>query len=73
MFEYLFSPAGGTIWKGLGGVALLGEVCHWKWALWFQKTPVISSVSFSLPTSDSRCEPTALLRSAIVDSNPLKP
>ena len=25
-----------TIWEGAGGVALL-EVCHWEWALRFQK------------------------------------
>lgn len=36
MFYFLL-PIGGTIWEGLGGVALLGEVCHRGWALKFQK------------------------------------
>ena len=32
-------PVGGTVWEGLGGVALFEEVCHWEWAL---KFPVCS-------------------------------
>ena len=28
-------PSCRTVWKGLGGVALLEEVCHWGWALRF--------------------------------------
>jgi hypothetical protein len=28
----------GTYIKGLGGVAMLEEVCHWEQALRFQKT-----------------------------------
>ena len=38
---YLKSTFGGTAWEGLGGVALLEEVCHWggfwdfKWLLTF--------------------------------------
>lgn len=31
-------PAGGTVWEGLGGIALLGKVCHWEWTLRFQQT-----------------------------------
>lgn len=34
------SPGSRTLWKGLGGV-LLSEVCHWGWALRFQKTCTI--------------------------------
>ena len=30
------SPVGGTVWKGLGGMALLEGVCYWEWALRFQ-------------------------------------
>jgi hypothetical protein len=26
-------PVGGTIWEGLGGLALLKEGCHWEQAL----------------------------------------
>jgi hypothetical protein len=26
------SAVGRTVWEGLGGVALLEEVCHWGWA-----------------------------------------
>ena len=33
---------GGTVWEGLRGVALLEQVCHWVWALRFQK-PTLSS------------------------------
>ena len=30
-------PVGGTVWEGLGGVALLEKMCHWGWALRFLK------------------------------------
>lgn len=26
-----WTPVGGSIWGGLGGLALLEEVCLWKW------------------------------------------
>jgi hypothetical protein len=41
-------PVGGTVWEGLGGVALLEEVCHWGWALMFQKIHGGSVVSPSV-------------------------
>jgi hypothetical protein len=28
LFEYL-APVSGTVWEGLGKVALLEELCHW--------------------------------------------
>lgn len=31
------APVIGTVWKGLGGVALKEKVCHWEWAWQFQK------------------------------------
>lgn len=43
MFKYLV-PVGEIVWKGLGSVALLKEVCYWGSALRFQKTCPISSV-----------------------------
>lgn len=34
-----WSSVGGTIWKGLEGMASLEEVCYWGQALRFQKKP----------------------------------
>lgn len=39
-----WSPCGGSVWEGLGGVILLGVVCHWKELLRFRETPAIPSV-----------------------------
>ena len=52
-----WSPVGGTIWVGLGGVALLEEVCVTESkALRFQKVHTIPSC-FSLPRAcGSRCK-----------------
>ena len=30
------SVIGGTVWEGLGGLAVLGEVCHWSCTLSFR-------------------------------------
>ena len=35
---------GNTVWKGLRGMALLDESCHWDQALKFQKAQTISSI-----------------------------
>ncbi|EDL00606.1 mCG1042685, partial [Mus musculus] len=32
------SLGSGIIWEGSEGVALLEEICHWGWALRFQKS-----------------------------------
>lgn len=32
-----WSPVGSTVWKGLGGVALLEKVCYWRRALKVQR------------------------------------
>ena len=54
MFEYF--PVGGTVWEGLGGVALLEEVCHWGQALYSLCLSVSVSVSVSVsPTWRSKC------------------
>jgi hypothetical protein len=34
----------GTVWEGLGGVALLEGVCHWGMDFEVSKTPIIISV-----------------------------
>ena len=45
MFEYLVS-VGGIDWEGLGGGALLEEVCHWGQALRLQKVGAIPNASW---------------------------
>ena len=64
-----WSAVGGTIWEGLGDVALLEEVCHG--ALSFRKTHAIPSVSSVALTCRSRCELFSV--PSTMDSNPLKP
>ena len=44
------SPVSGTVWEGLGAVALLEEVSHWGWALKFTKTHIIPNAFSLLPT-----------------------
>ena len=44
MFECLVLKDG-TVWEGLGGVALMEELCHWGWALRFEKAPAIPNAS----------------------------
>jgi hypothetical protein len=66
------SQVGGTIWEGLGSVAILEEVCPWGWALRFQRPmpfPVSSlclifmarHVSFQLLFLYHACLPDAVL------------
>jgi hypothetical protein len=45
---------GRTIWEGLRGVALLEEVCYWRWVLRFQKLMpfLVSSLCFMLANKD---------------------
>jgi hypothetical protein len=50
-----WSPAVGTFWEGLGGVALFEEVCHWLQALGCQKTHTIPSVASLPPTCRRGC------------------
>ena len=41
-------PVCGTVWIGLGGVALLKKVCHWGWALRFQSSKqALTALTFS--------------------------
>jgi hypothetical protein len=41
------SPVDGTVGEGLGDVTLSEKVCHWGWALKFQKTQaILNMVSF---------------------------
>ena len=51
----------GTVWEGLGGVALL-EVCHWGLVLRFQNRPSLclsatcrADVSFQILLQDYTC------------------
>lgn len=50
-------PVVGTIWGGLGGVAILEEVHHWRRALMFQKPHSTPSAVSLLHACCSRCEP----------------
>lgn len=42
------SPLSGTVWEGLGAVALLEEVCCWERALRFQKPTPLPDSSLDL-------------------------
>lgn len=54
----VWSPVGGTVSEGLGGMILLEEMCHWGWTSRFQKTHAILNVDSPSPTykSGSRWE-----------------
>ena len=50
--------------KGLGGVSLLEEVCHWVWALKFQKPtpgPALLSLTYGLGCKTLDCFSGAIL------------
>jgi hypothetical protein len=38
----IWPPYDGTVWEGLGGVALLEKACQWRWALRFQDSAMPS-------------------------------
>lgn len=43
------SPGGGAVWRGLGAIALLEEVCHWKTLRVHRTTPLpVDSLCFVL-------------------------
>lgn len=72
----VWSPVGGIVWEGLGGVALLKEFCHWEQALRFHKTGAISQSAlcllFAIQDVSTQLFLAPYLPSAITDSNPLK-
>lgn len=41
MYLNIYSQFGGTVWEGLGSVALLEKGCHWGQASGLQKTGTI--------------------------------
>jgi hypothetical protein len=43
-----WSSIGGIVWEGLGGVDLLEEVCHWGWALRFNRVAPLLVCSLCL-------------------------
>lgn len=51
VFEHL-AAVDRTTWGGLASMALMEEVCHMGWALWFQKILAISRVFFCLVIVD---------------------
>lgn len=74
-----WSPTDGTVWGGLGGLALLEKLCLWVWALKFKSVPhprhfpfppcfmlMVQGVSSGLPSSGYACF------SNMVDSSPLE-
>ena len=50
------STVGGTVWEGLGGVALLEEVCHWGQALRFQDSSQTLSLLLEVLSQDVRSQ-----------------
>lgn len=72
-YIWMLGPIGGTDWKGLGGVAVLEEVCHWLGGF---KSPYNSDLDLALSVSlwirselsatASQCLPAAMLAAVVM-------
>lgn len=71
MFEYLVIC--GAVWVGLEGVTLLGEVCHWKPVLRFQRLSLALCFLLAVRIYLSLADPAAMLSYYIDGLVPLEP
>lgn len=44
-----------VFWRGLGGVVLLEEVCHWVWALRAHTVGILSGFHPTVTWATARC------------------